>query len=68
MPKYRIVLSYDVQKEFVVDAKDYEEAEEKAIEWQGDTGKDNWEYRDLIENENITQLQHIYQDQKANDS
>ena len=26
---------------------------EKAIEWQGDTGKDNWEYRDLIENESI---------------
>jgi len=53
MKKYRIVLSYDVQKTFVVEAKDNEEAEAKAVAWEGDTGKDNWEYRDLIENEEI---------------
>ena len=53
MKRYRVVLSYDVQKTFVVEAKDDEEAEAKAIDWKGDTGKDNWEYRDLIENEEI---------------
>jgi|TARA_R110002153_G_scaffold90487_4_gene221016 hypothetical protein len=53
MKKYRIVLSYDVQKTFVVEAKDNEEAEAKAVAWEGDTGKDNWEYSDLIENEEI---------------
>ena len=54
MKKYEIVLSYDVQKTFVVEAKNYEEAEAKAIDWKCDTGKDNWEYRDLIENKQIT--------------
>ena len=53
MKKYEVVLSYDVQKTFVVEAENYEEAEAKAIAWKGDTGKDNWEYRDLIENEEI---------------
>ena len=53
MKRYRVVLSYDVQKTFVVEAENYEEAEAKAIDWKGDTGKDNWEYRDLIENEQI---------------
>ena len=53
MKKYKVVLSYDVQKTFVVEAKDDEEAEAKAIDWKGDTGKDNWEYRDLIENKQI---------------
>jgi len=53
MKKYRIVLSYDVQKVFEVNAKDEEDAEDKAKDWKGDLGKDDWEYRDLIETEEI---------------
>ena len=53
MPKYRIVLSYDVQKVFEVNAKDENCALYKAKDWKGDLGKDDWEYRDLIESEEI---------------
>ena len=48
---YRVVLSYDVQKTFIVDAKNCDEAYNKAYSWKGDTNKDNWEYRDHIETE-----------------
>ena len=48
---YRVVLSYDVQKTFVVDAKNSDDAHDKAHNWKGDTKKDNWEYRDHIETE-----------------
>ena len=49
MPKYRIVLSYDVQKVFEVNAKDEDTAMDKAKDWKGDLEKDDWEYKDLIE-------------------
>ena len=49
MPKYRIVLSYDVQKVFEVNAKDEDTAMDKAKDWANDLGIDDWEYRDLIE-------------------
>ena len=49
MPKYRIVLSYDVQKAFEVNAKDEDTATDKAKDWTNDLGIDDWEYRDLIE-------------------
>ncbi len=49
MEKYKVVLSYDVQKTFLVDAKNEEEAYDKAYAWQGDMNKDNYEYRDHIE-------------------
>ena len=51
MKTYRVVLSYDVQKTFIVDAKNCDEAYNKAYSWKGDTNKDNWEYRDHIETE-----------------
>ena len=53
MKKYRIVLSYDVQKVFEVNAKDEEDAEDKAKDWKGDLGKDDLEYREWIETEEI---------------
>ena len=53
MPKYRIVLSYDVQKIFEVNAKDEDTAMDKAKDWKGDLGSDDWEYRDLIESKEI---------------
>ena len=46
---YTVVLSYDVQKTFTVKAKDENEAQDKAKDWKGDTGKDNWEFIDYIE-------------------
>ena len=54
MPKYRIVLSYDVQKIFEVNAKDEDTAADKAAkDWKGDLESDDWEYRDLIESTEI---------------
>ena len=53
MPKYRIVLSYDVQKIFEVNAKDEDTAMDKARDWKGDLESDDWEYRDLIESKEI---------------
>ena len=51
--KYRIVLSYDVQKIFEVNAKDEDAAMDKAKDWKGDLESDDWEYRDLIESTEI---------------
>ena len=51
--QFKVVLSYDVQKTFIVDAKNDEEAYDKAYDnWEGETGT-NWEYRDHIETEEI---------------
>ena len=51
--QFRVVLSYDVQKTFIVDAKNEEEAYDKAYDyWEGEDD-DNWEYRDHIETEEI---------------
>ena len=47
--EYRVVISYDVHKTFYVKAKDEEQAYDKAYEWEGDTNRDAWEYRDHIE-------------------
>ena len=56
MPKHRIVLSYDVQKIFEVNAKDEDTAMDKARDWKGDLESDDWEYRDLIESKEIDLL------------
>jgi len=51
--QFRVVLSYDVQKTFIVNAKNEEEAYDKAYDnWEGEDD-DNWEYRDHIETEEI---------------
>ena len=42
MPKYRIVLSYDVQKVFEINAKDEDSAMDKARDWKGDLDIDDW--------------------------
>ena len=50
LKEFKVVLSYDVQKTFIVDAKNEDEAQEKAIDWEGEiSNKDDWEYRELIE-------------------
>ena len=51
---YRIVLSSDVQKSFLVEAKNEDEAYNKAYhDWQGDMQTDHYEYRDHIETVDI---------------
>tara|TARA_R100000231_G_scaffold134036_1_gene107304 strand:- start:28 stop:216 length:189 start_codon:yes stop_codon:yes gene_type:complete len=56
--EYRVVISYDVQKLFLVKAKNQEEAYEKAFQWEGDTNRDHWEYRDHIETVKIKESNH----------
>ena len=51
--QFKVVLSYDVQKTFIVDAKNEEEAYDKAYDnWEGEDD-DNWEFRDHIETEEL---------------
>ena len=51
--QFRVVLSYDVQKTFIVDAKNEEEAYDKAYDGEGSVMNEDWEYRDHIETEEI---------------
>ena len=53
MSKWNVVLSYDVQKIFTVKADSYEEAEEKAYDWNYIDVDENWEFRDYIETTKI---------------
>jgi len=54
MKTYRVVLSYEVQKTFVLEAKNQDEAFDKADGfWIGDTKNDNYEYLEHIETEEI---------------
>jgi len=53
MAKWNVVLSYDVQKFFTVEADSYEQAEEKARDWDYiDVGED-WEFEDYLETRKI---------------
>ena len=51
--QFRVVLSYDVQKTFIVDAKNEEEAYDKAYDGEGSVMNEDWEYRDHIETEEV---------------
>ena len=53
MKKYKIVLSYDVQKTFYVEAKEEDEAYDKAYNGEGEVVNQDWEYRDHIESEEL---------------
>ena len=54
MPNYRVVLAYDVQRTFHVEAKNEDEAFDKAREWQGlDEYRDHWDYNDHVETVDI---------------
>ena len=56
MTKYKVVISYQVQKTFVLDAKNQEEAFDKADGfWIGDTKNDNYEYIEHIETEELNE-------------
>ena len=47
--QFKVVLNYDVQRTFIVKAKNEDEAYDKAFKGQGDIDNDNWEYTDHIE-------------------
>jgi len=53
MKKWNVVLSYDVQKSFTVEASSYEKAYEKAYDWDYITVNDNWKYKDHLETTKI---------------
>ena len=50
---FRVVLSYDVQKTFYVEAENEEEAYDKAYAGDGQEENEDWEYRDHIETEQV---------------
>ena len=54
MKTFKIVLEYDVQRTFIINAKNEEEANNKAYKGQGEIDSDDWEYRDHLECKEIS--------------
>ena len=50
---FKVVLSYDVQKTFYVEADSEDEAYDKAYDGEGEVEDENWEYTDHIETEEV---------------
>ena len=50
---FKVVLSYDVQKTFYVEADNEDEAYDKAYDGEGEVEDENWEYTDHIETEEV---------------
>ena len=53
MKTFKIVLEYDVQRTFIINANNEEEANDKAYKGQGEIDSDDWEYRENLECEEI---------------
>ena len=51
--QFKVVLSYDVQKIFYVEADNEDEANDKAYAGDGEVEEEDWEYRDHIETEEV---------------
>mgnify|MGYP004255169981 FL=1 len=51
--QFSVVLSYDVQKTFIVEAKDEDEAYDIAYNGEGAVENEDWEYREHIETEEV---------------
>ena len=51
--QFSVVLSYDVQKTFIVEAKDEDEAYDTAYNGEGEVDNEDWEYREHIETEEV---------------
>jgi hypothetical protein len=51
--QYSVVLSYDVQKTFIVEAIDEDEAYDIAYNGEGEVDNEDWEYREHIETEEV---------------
>ena len=50
---FKVVLSYDVQKTFYVEADNEDDAYDKAYNGYGEVEDEDWEYRDHIETEEV---------------
>ena len=54
LKQFSVTLSYDVQKTFIVEAKDADEAYQIAYNNEGEPAVDeDWEYREHIETEEV---------------
>ena len=51
--QFSVVLSYDVQKTFIVEAKNEDEAYNMAHNGEGEVDNEDWEYREHIETEAV---------------
>ena len=49
MSEWNVILSYDVQKFFTVEADSYEEAKKKAYDWDYIHVSEDWEFTDYLE-------------------
>ena len=47
--QFSVTMSYDVQKTFYVEAKDEDEAYDKAYDGKGEVDNEDWEYRDTLD-------------------
>jgi hypothetical protein len=53
LKQFSVVLSYDVQKTFIVEAKDEDEAYQLAYNGESPATDEDWEYREHIETEEV---------------
>ena len=53
MKTFKIVLEYDVQRTFIINANNEEEANDKAYKGQGEIDSDDWEYKNNLKCEEI---------------
>jgi len=53
LKQFSVVLSYDVQKTYLVEAKDADEAYQIAYNGEGEVDNEDWEYREHIETEEV---------------
>jgi hypothetical protein len=51
--QFSVVLSFDVQKTFIVEAIDEDEAYDIAYNGEGEVDDEDWEYREHIETERV---------------
>ena len=51
--QFSVTLSYDVQKTFIVEAKDEDEAYQIAYNGESPAADEDWEYREHIETEEV---------------
>lgn len=57
--QYKVVVQYDVQRTFIIQANNEEEAYDKVYNGQGYIKNDDWEYTDHIETEEIKQQKEV---------
>ena len=51
--QFSVTMSYDVQKTFIVEAKDADEAYEIAYNGAGEVDNEDWDYREPTDTEEV---------------